>query len=105
MIDGIRDHAFEEAEAVRLLGEMRELITHPSPALAMLIEFIDRPLSEEIGLELGHAQGFPSFENRGRQGLTALFCQDGFPVKRLELGEAAAHEETDHPFGLGRKMR
>lgn len=105
MIDGVGDHAFEEAEPVGVSGEGWEAVADPCAGLAVLLEGERGGLDGEGGLEAGHPEGRAAFEDGVGDGLAAVFEEGGFVVEGFELGEAAAHEETDDPFGARGEVR
>ncbi len=105
MIDGVGDHALEETEPVGVSGEGGEAVAEPCAGLAVLFEGEGGGLDGKGGLEAGHAEGRAAFEDGVREWLVAVFEEGGFVVEGFELGEAAAHEETDDPFGAWGEVR
>ena len=90
----VRLHGREHAEIVRPLCQMRQQLAHPLPALAVLLEF--PRAAEQLAARLAVLSG---------ERFAVVFLKLGFVIKRVEVRDAALHEEQDHALRLRRKMR
>lgn len=93
MVRHVGLHAADEAELVRVRGDLREQLADPQAALAALLELPHR------GHEL--ARGHLAFAD----GFARVFRQLGFVIKAVHMRWPAVHAEEKHALGLGGEMR
>ena len=100
VVGGLRDHRVDHRQLVGDLGQAREQVGDPEPALAAAFEGVVRLMQppdlaeERVGLAeaLGHV-------------LAVILLQLGLEVERVDLAQAAAEEDVDDVPGLGLEVR
>ena len=96
MVGQVRLHGSDHAQVVGRLGCERKELAHVQPACAVFLER-ERRWKGRPGLALG--------AEADRNRFARPFFQQGFGIEAIELGGTAVHEEVDHPFGPGCKVR
>ena len=105
VIDGLREHAFHEAEIVRHGRGKGKQFTEFSPAVAVAVELEDRACKRQPGLISRHPGEPLTLTDTVRQILAIQFIEQGLVIKEIDLTGPPAHEEVNDPFGFGGKMR
>ncbi len=93
MVRHIGLHAADEAEFVRMRGDLWKQLADPQAALAALLELPHRG-HELAGGHLAFADGF-----------ARVFREFGFVIKAVHMRRPAVHAEEEHALGPGGKMR
>ena len=104
MIDGLGVQRTDDAQVVGDLGSPGQQLADPSPRLAVTGEFEDRPRHRQRRLLGRHPGQALPHAHTGRKILAGPLHQLGLVVEGLQLRRTAAHEEVDHPLGLGRHV-
>ena len=95
---GLGHHRVDDGQFVRHGGDVGKEVGDPEPALPTLLEF---------PVVLAQEAHFPEEDVRlliGLQGLAVQLLEAGLVVKGVDLAEAPAQAEVDHPLGLGGVM-
>src|SRR5262245_54743958 len=83
---------FDEGQLIHELGHLREQLADPSATLPMLLELPRTPQQIRCRSEL-HSW-FVEWQR-----LAVVARQQRFVVERVNLGNAAVHEQEDDPLG------
>ena len=89
-------HGVDDAEIVDALRQVGEELADPAARLAMALELEGR-LHQALGL----AQGL---DVHRRGALAVEFLQQRLVVEGVHVGDAAVHQEMNHPLGPGCKV-
>ena len=105
MVHCVGVHAFYETNVVRRLGDMRQEVAHPRPALPVLLERLDRLQHQFAGRVAGHgAEAFtPKIFLRHR--LAVHLGQLLLVVVKIDVRRRAVLEKINDTLGLGREVR
>jgi hypothetical protein len=102
MIELVRVQAFDEANLVDDLSEVRQAIAQPGPAPAMLTERILRP--QQLWDSLDEREPF-ALQILLRTILPVVTVQFRLVVEQFQMTGRAGHVQEDHAFGLGPEVR
>lgn len=105
----------DESDFVHEVAHMREPVGHFDAILSPLLEpglqgverELDLVLSRNKRLEifLGERVGEDPLVRCFRKLLAGVLRERGFGIERFDVGNAAQHEQPDHAFRFGRKVR
>ena len=90
-------HGVDDAEVVDGLGHVGKELADPAAGLAVALKLEGR-LHQALGL----AQGL---DVHCRRALAVVFLQQRLVVESVHVGDAAVHQQVDHPLGSGGKVR
>ena len=90
-------HGVDDAEVVDALGHVGKELTDPAAGPAVAPEFEGR-LHQAFGLALG-------LDVDGGGALAVVFLQQGLVVEGVHVGDAAVHQQVNHPLGPGCEVR
>ena len=86
-------HGVDDAEVVDALGHVGKEFADPAAGLAMALKLEGR-LHQALGL----AQGL---DVHRRRPLAVVFLQQRLVVEGVHVGDAAVHQQMNHPLGPG----
>ena len=90
-------HGVDDAEIVDALRHVGKELADPAAGLAMALELEGR-FHQALGLALG-------LDVHGRGALAVVLLQQRLVVEGVHVGDAAVHQQMNHAFGPGRKVR
>ena len=98
MIESLRVHRVDERHVIHALGQVRQQVTHPQPALAMLAKIEaalhDPPRLAEESIDLAFAGELLAIES----------LQVGLVIERINVADSAAGTDMHDAARFGRKV-